>query len=423
LAQVSRRQFGVGALGLLALGVLDACTTNSDSANAPSGSKGSTAGSSTKSTPPPAPPATITLNPANGAANINPAAPISVTAAGGTITSVSLVNGAGAAIGGALSADSLTWTANQPLAYGDSYTVTANAVNTDGVAAAATGTFATLTPGNMTLPYLYNRAGGSIVEGGTYGVGMLIRLRWDEDITDKAAAEQALVVTTNPPVAGSWTWWDDRNMTWRPQEYYAAGTQVSVNLNVFGVQVGDNLFGQENVSTNFVIGSKHVSIADDNTHQVSVYFDDVLQRTMPTSMGRGGYATGSDGQSISFYTPSGTYTVLGQANPVLMDSSTYGLPVDSPLGYKELIYWATQISTDGIYLHELDSTVWAQGNTDTSHGCLNLNGDNATWFYQTAQIGDIVQIQNTGGAPVAQYQGGDWSVDWATWIANSALPH
>lgn len=36
-------------------------------------------------------------------------------------------------------------------------------------------------------------------------------------------------------------------------------------------------------------------------------------------------------------------------------------------------------------LHELDATVWAQGNTNVTHGCLNLNRENAQWFYEFSQ--------------------------------------
>jgi hypothetical protein len=89
-----------------------------------------------------------------------------------------------------------------------------------------------------------------------------------------------------------------------------------------------------------------------------------------------------------------------QGNPVVMDSSTFGLPKNSRLGYREIIYYASRISTDGIYLHQLDATVWAQGNTDTPHGCLNLNADNAKWFYDFSVPGDIVEIRTTGGPPL-----------------------
>jgi lipoprotein-anchoring transpeptidase ErfK/SrfK len=140
---------------------------------------------------------------------------------------------------------------------------------------------------------------------------------------------------------------------------------------------------------------------------------------MPTSMGKGGTQV-VDGRTISYWTQAGTYTVLDKANPVLMDSTTYGLPQDKG-GYKEYINYATRISTDGVYLHELDDTVWAQGNTDTSHGCLNLNQTNAEWFYNWSQVGDVVQVKNTGGTPLAVWQNGDWSVPWATWVKGSAV--
>ena len=79
---------------------------------------------------------------------------------------------------------------------------------------------------------------------------------------------------------------------------------------------------------------------------------------------------------------------MDKANPVIMDSSTYGLPINSRLGYRETIPYATRISPDGIYLHQLNSTVWEQDNgQDVSHGCLNLNLDNAQWFFQHSLVG------------------------------------
>jgi lipoprotein-anchoring transpeptidase ErfK/SrfK len=141
---------------------------------------------------------------------------------------------------------------------------------------------------------------------------------------------------------------------------------------------------------------------------------------MPTSMGMGGTQT-IGGTTLSFYTPPGVYTVLDKANPVVMDSSTFGLPIDSRLGYKESISYATRISIDGIYLHQLNSTVWAQGNTDTSHGCLNLNGANAAWFFDFSVPGDVVEVKNTGGEPLKLWQNGDWSVPWDQWKAGSKL--
>jgi lipoprotein-anchoring transpeptidase ErfK/SrfK len=249
-------------------------------------------------------------------------------------------------------------------------------------------------------------SGAPLHNGATYGVGTVVVARFDAPVGDRRAAEQALQVTTSPPVGGAWYWVDNEHAHWRPPQYYAPGTGVSV-----AIGQGDPV--------NFTIGNTHVAVADDATKQVSVFDNGALVRTMPTSMGRGGTDT-VNGKTISFWTPPGVYTVMDKSNPVVMDSSTYGLPINSHLGYKESIPYAVRISADGIYLHELDATVWAQGNTDTSHGCLNLNGANAKWYYDFSIPGDVVEVKNSGGKPVSLWQNGDWSVPWDQWSGGAA---
>jgi lipoprotein-anchoring transpeptidase ErfK/SrfK len=194
-----------------------------------------------------------------------------------------------------------------------------------------------------------------------------------------------------------------------------------VNANIYGTRLGKGLYGVEDEKVSFKIGASHVSIADDNTKQVQVFENGKLVRTMPTSMGRGG-TEDINGTTLTFWTPPGIYTVMDKANPVVMDSSTYGLPINSRLGYRTTIPYATRISIDGIYLHQLNATVWAQGNTNTSHGCLNLNADNAQWFFNFSVPGDIVEVRNTGGPGLKIWQNGDWSVPWDQWRKGSALP-
>ncbi len=248
---------------------------------------------------------------------------------------------------------------------------------------------------------LTGTSGAPLRDGATYGVGMVIVAHFDGPVGDFGAADQQLAVSTEPPVAGAWHWVDDHTAHWRPPQYYAPGTVVTVSPG-----------GAPPVT--FTIGASHVSIADDATKQVSVFDGGKLVRTMPTSMGRGGTEKVGN-TTLSFWTQPGVYTVLDKSNPVVMDSSTYGLPINSHLGYKESINYAVRISTDGVYLHQLDETVWAQGNTDTSHGCLNLNHDNAAWFYNFSVPGDVVEVRNTGGKPLQLWQNGDWSVPWDQW--------
>ncbi|QLY29539.1 L,D-transpeptidase [Nocardia huaxiensis] len=365
-------------------------------------------------------PAVLTMSPAPGAQDVNPAAPVSVTTSSGVLTAVTLTNDEGRVIEGTLSPDKATWRPNEPLGYGRGYTLTAQGLSVTGPTGPVTSTFGTLTPANQTRVTLTTTDGQPLAEGATYGVGAVVVAHFDEDVPNRAEAEKRLVVTTDPPVQGVWYWMDNRNAHWRPREYHKPGTRITVAADVYGAELGPGLFGQENARTSFVIGPSHVSIADDNTHQIEVFENGNLVRTMPTSMGMGGSTT-VGGRTISFWTQPGVYTVLGKANPVIMDSSTYGLPVKSSLGYKETIGWATRISTDGIYLHALDSTVWAQGYTDVSHGCLNLSTENASWFFEFSQLGDVVEVRNTGGDPLEVWQNGDWGVPWELWLAGSAL--
>lgn len=365
-------------------------------------------------------PVVLTVTPDDGASDVDPLAPVSVQATDGTLVSVTLTNEQGRTIPGITTPDQTSWKPGEPLGYGRTYTVEAVADNAAGATATRTSTFTTLRPRNQTKVYLTTTGGAALTDGGTYGVGTVVVAHFDEPLADRATAERRLRVSTEPAVEGSWYWIDDQNAHWRPRDYLQSGSRVTVEALLYGVRLGDDLYGQEDTRTSFTIGPSHISIADDTTKQVVVYENGTVVRTMPTSMGMGGSET-VNGQTISFWTQPGIYTVMDKANPVIMDSSTYGLPINSRLGYKESIAYATRISTDGIYLHQLDSTVWAQGNTNVSHGCLNLNGDNARWFYEFSNPGDVVEIRNTGGAPLEVWQNGDWSVSWDQWQAGSAL--
>jgi lipoprotein-anchoring transpeptidase ErfK/SrfK len=373
---------------------------------------------------PPAPspaPAAVTVTPAPNARDVDPLGRVLVTVTSGTLTDVRMVNEQGKPVAGIMTPDSTSWKPAVPLGYGRTYTVNVASRGSGGTPATQVSTFSTLTPRNQSEVYLNTTAGSALHDGGRYGVGTVIVAHFDEPITDRATAERQLVVTTSPAVQGSWYWVDDQNAHWRPERYFAPGTAVTAAAKIYGVPLGNGLYGQQDSQVSFTIGDAHVSIADDSTKQVSVYQNGALVRTMPTSMGMGGSQT-IGGRTLSFWTPPGIYTVMDKANPVVMDSSTFGLPINSRLGYRETISYATRISTDGIYLHQLNSTVWAQGNTDTSHGCLNLNADNAKWFFDLSQPGDVVEVRNTGGPPVQLSQNGDWTLPWDQWRKGSALP-
>ena len=364
--------------------------------------------------------ASIKVEPAPGARDIDPVAPVSVTAQSGTLTDVQMINDAGKRVDGALTPDNVAWHPVVPLGYAHTYTITINSRGPGGKPGRQSVSFTTLTPPNETKVSFGTTSEAALADGGTYGVGVVIVAHFDESIANRAEAERRLIVTTSPPVTGSWYWVDDQNAHWRPEHYYSPGMTVIAEAKIYGIPLAQGLFGQQDERVSFKIGESHVSVADDRTKQVSVYRNGTLVRTMPTSMGMGGTEQ-IGGRTLSFWTPPGIYTVLDKGNPVVMDSSTFGLPKNSRLGYRETINYATRISIDGIYMHQLDATVWAQGNTNTSHGCLNLNADNAKWFYDFSVPGDVVEVRNTGGPPLALQQNGDWTVPWDQWRKGSAL--
>ena len=364
--------------------------------------------------------ASIKVEPAPGARDIDPVAPVSVTAQSGTLTDVQMINDAGKRVDGALTPDNVAWHPVVPLGYAHTYTITINSRGPGGKPGRQSVSFTTLTPPNETKVSFGTTSEAALADGGTYGVGVVIVAHFDESIANRAEAERRLIVTTSPPVTGSWYWVDDQNAHWRPEHYYSPGMTVTVEAKIYGIPLAQGLFGQQDERVSFKIGESHVSVADDRTKQVSVFRNGTLVRTMPTSMGMGGTEQ-IGGRTLSFWTPPGIYTVLDKGNPVVMDSSTFGLPKNSRLGYRETINYATRISIDGIYMHQLDATVWAQGNTNTSHGCLNLNADNAKWFYDFSVPGDVVEVRNTGGPPLALEQNGDWTVPWDQWRKGSAL--
>jgi lipoprotein-anchoring transpeptidase ErfK/SrfK len=426
-ARASRgaRTAAVGA-GVAALMTLAACTsgvgspphirTTTVTQTAPDGS----ITTSTSTSVAQADPAVITTSPTAGTQDFSPADRVKVNIAHGKLTHVKMVNPVGNVVAGALASDGSSWQSTEDLGYSKTYKLVASGVDSVGQPITKREQITTVTPSNMTMPYLEDIYGHLLDGGGTYGIGMVFRVHFDESV-DRARAEKTLHVTTTPAVTGGWYWSDDQNVYWRPQHYYTPGTKVSLTAKVYGTQVGPGLYGQADQTVSFKIGAKHYAIANAKTHQVKVWFNNKLVRTMPTSMGRGGTVAGRYGP-IYLWTMPGVYTVINHENPATMSSDSYGLPANSPAGYApEKVPFATKISVDGIYLHELDATVWAQGNQNVSHGCLNLNYTNAKWYYEHSVIGDVVQVVHSGGPKINFNQGGQWSVPWSAWVKGSAL--
>src|SRR6267154_2153744 len=319
----------------------------------------------------------LTASVKDGAVGVTVESPVTVSAEDGVLGAVTMANEDGTPVAGQLSPDGLTWSTTEPLGYNKRYTLNAQSLGLGGVASQQM-TFQTHSPENLTMAYVLPN------DGEVVGVGQ--------------------------PVEGAFYWLNNREVRWRPAQYWKPGTTVDVAVNTYGVDLGDGLFGQENVTRHFTVGDEVIATADDNTKIVTVRRNGEVVKTMPTSMGKN-----------STPTDNGVYLVGDRFTHIIMDSSTYGVPVNSPNGYRTDVDWATQISYSGIFVHSAPWSVGSQGYSNTSHGCLNVSPSNAVWFYDNTKRGDIVEVVNTVGSTLSGTDGlGDWNIPWEQWKAGNA---
>ncbi|GAA5065452.1 L,D-transpeptidase LdtMt2 [Nocardia callitridis] len=339
----------------------------------------------------------------DGDAGVSPGFPVSVGVEDGAFTNVTLTDPRNQPVAGELAADGRSWVSTEALDYNSTYRLQANAIGLGGTASTAVN-FTTSKPRNQTRPYLIPG------EGEVVGVGQPVAVSFDENIPDRKAAQDAIKITTNPPVEGAFYWVNQHEVRWRPENFWAPGTTVTIDVNAYGRDLGAGLFGQDSIHSSFTVGEPLIFTADDNTKQVVVEQNGQVVRTMPTSMGKN-----------SAPTDNGIYIIGDRHRQIVMDSSTYGVAVASADGYRTPVEFATRMSYSGIFFHSAPWSLGQQGYANTSHGCLNLSPADAQWVFENSKRGDIAIVRNTVGPTLSGVDGlGDWNVPWAEWKAGNA---
>lgn len=379
---------------------LTACSSSDGGSPGTGAGTGGGSGDGPEGQAAPKPAAKIALQPAAGARNVSPVAPVKVTVADGAIESLTLTNPTGKKVIGTLSPDKTTWTVGEPLGYGKTYTWAGAAVGADGEDKQITGAFTTLMP-DVLVNHTINTG-----DGKTYGVAMPIAVTFDGPVADKAAAQRAMTVRTSVPVEGSWAWLDDRRAHWRPKTYWPAGTKVTVNLTLYGVPYGDGVYGNDDMTSHFTIGRNQVVKANTQTHRIQVFRGGRLVHDFPASFG-----LESDPGRV---TNSGTHVVMSKHESYSMTNPRYDY-------FDVVVPWAVRISNNGEFIHGYAPSVWAQGNTNVSHGCVNLSPGNAKVYFDRTLVGDPVEI--TGSDKRLDAADGDyydWAIPWHQWLGMSA---
>ena len=404
-----------GVLAAAAIGGIAAAVASSSgssknnaSGNGAGNNGGNGANSSPSTSPSPSPspsptfPAPVfTTVPADGASGVDPSKPVTVTVANGTITSVQLSGGQETS--GTLSDDKSTWTSNGALNLSTSYQLQVQAAGQGGASVSKTVAFSTLKP-SATLGVLEMWPG----DGMDVGVGQPVRVQFTNYVPQsyRATVEKACVVTTTPAVAGAWHWVAEDTMDWRPQQFWATGTKVGVAFNLAGVRAGAHQFFVKNHSLDFTVRDTDLRlIIDAKAYKATAYQNGKVVRTFPIDTGT---------NDPRFVTYSGVFAVLGKGNPVEMKGD-YGKGDK----YDELVNWATQITYSGTYVHAApwDGQI---GEVNSSHGCIHCHTADATWFYNLAQVGDVVQITGTDKTVDVTNGFGDYTGSWSSWLSGSA---
>ncbi|MEV5717059.1 Ig-like domain-containing protein [Amycolatopsis mediterranei] len=391
---------GVTVRLLVAAGVIGLTVAGCSSSPSGEPPRETASASSSSSAPQPAPkPAVLTVTPAKDAKDVAPGEPVSVTVADGKVGDVKLTGADGKVVAGKARADGSGWDSAEPLGYGKTYRLSATATGSDGKPVTSESAFSTVKAARQ-LGVSMN-----LDEGETVGVGMPLIFTFTGNVTDKAAAEKALKVSAEPATEGAFRWAGDKQVTWRPKDYWKSGTKIKVDAAVYGKPLGSGSYGREDKAASVTVGDKLVAVADGGTHQMTVTINDKEVKTMPTSMGKPGHNT-----------PAGTYTVMSEHTGYTMNSATYGVPEDAPGGYSTFVQYAVRLSYSGIFYHSAPWSVRQQGHSNVSHGCLNLSTENAKWLMDTSKKGDVVTVQNSGGPKLEPTDGWSvWQLSWDEW--------
>ncbi|MBV6701075.1 Ig-like domain-containing protein [Kitasatospora aureofaciens] len=409
----SRRGVLAGLIGAPVL-LLAACNdTKSADAGGSGGSGGSGSGTpgSGGSSAPKTSAAVITVTPADGTAAASFSDPVKVTVTGGTLGTVKVADSTGKELAGQLAADGTSWTSAAAPVSGTKYTVAATALDKDKLEADANAVFTTATPANTFVGYFTPE------DGSTVGVGMPVSINFSKPITDRKAVQQAITVTAEPGVEIVGHWFSSTRLDFRPQEYWAKGTKVTLKLRLKDVEGAKGVYGTQSKDVRFTIGRAQTTVADLGAKKLTVTTDGQVSAVYKISGGAPDHTTWG-----------GKMVISEQYEQTRMNSQTVNLGSEYDIAD---VPHAQRLTTSGTFIH---GNYWSStsifGSQNTSHGCVGLqdakgaqdSGTDGYKFYKSSMIGDVVEVVNSGDKTVDPANGlNGWNLGWAEWKAGSAI--
>ena len=397
----------VGACAALVIGALTltACGGGDGGSGAGGDGKGGKGSSSTASA------AKIVISAKDGStgASINTTG---VRVSGGKLTAVRMKDAkTGQDVPGSLSSDGTGWHPGKQLERGTKYEITATAKDADGRGTTAGSTFTTVSAADSFIG-TYTPDNGT-----TVGVGMPVSFSFDKAISDRKAVQSHITVTSSSGQKVVGHWFGQKRLDFRPDDYWKAGSKVTMKIDLDGVEGADGVVGVQKKTVSFTIGRSQVSTVDVNTQTMTVVRDGATIKTVPISAG-----------SSEFSTYNGKMVISEKFKQLHMDSRTVNLA--DAYDIKDVPH-AMRLTQSGTFIH---GNYWYnQGNPPfgrqgTSHGCVGLRdvkggqGDTPSkWFYDNSMLGDVVIVKNSPDKQVTPDNGlNGWNMPWSEWTAGSA---
>ncbi|HZF92535.1 L,D-transpeptidase [Streptomyces sp.] len=351
-------------------------------------------------------PVTVTVTPTGRQATAGK--PVQVTAAGGSLTSVTVTDSEGRRLPGKVAPGGRTWVSDRKAVPGTVYAVTA-ATRTEGGTAGTTRASFTTAPADK-----INKVDWRPGAGTTVGIAQPISLVFDNPVENRAEVEKQLRVTTSNGTEGSWGWmrdWSGRDrVDWRPRTYWKPGTEVTLNAELNGTDSGTGGWFVRDYTTTFTIGAQQIVKVDLDNHRLTLVRDGKTVRRIPVSGG----TPGGDKRSWR-----GTAVLMAKEGTINMNSETVGLGD----AYDKMVDYSMRLTWSGMYAHAAPWNARWFGNANRSSGCIGMSDADAAWFYGQVRPGDPFEItgEDTKGVVAPENGFGDWNLSWAEWQQRSAL--
>lgn len=224
-------------------------------------------------------------------------------------------------------------------------------------------------------------------QGAVVGIAHPVVVTFKIPVTDRRAAERSIGIKSVPAMTGKFDWVENNVVQWIPDQFWPAHSTVALSVG--------NL-----PTTNFQTGPAVIGVANIADKTFTVTVDGLPPSELPSphhrpNWGKPGVFPASMGRP-QYPTPVGMYTVLAKERDVVMDSSSVGIPVDSPDGYVLDVEWAVRFTQRGLFVHSAPWAVNQLGYENVSHGCIGLSTEDAEWYFNTANIGDPIIVRENG---------------------------